>query len=353
MFFMKAKQSGLTLIEILLSISLAAIIFALLFEVNQKLKYSYLKIQSYNYQQSVLLDGWMSMVENIKRVSSPHIYYDNINYTSNSSSLYSSSFSGMSQLFSVLKLDSPTNNIVFSESDFLGRPTPLPAAYRTTAMSSPSNVDIPSDQLVIQYTTVNKNLLDCEGNPIAPRNKVPLIIPIGRSASVETVVERYYVKKQGSQLDLMCDAMRFDSNTGFSGDTVGERVVMPNIDYFHVLIVDNGKNGQDCTPKYQTIDAIIGYLTNTNYYYCSFHTKRLIESVEQLNMSNRVVGGVEVSVLYHSPLIQNTESVSGTPKNKFIVLDKTVTLNGTATSNDAIYDVTTSFVGLHPFKEID
>lgn len=335
---MRQKQLGITLIEILISVALSAGLFALIIQSSQKMLNSYLISQSYNYRQAVLLDGWWPMIQNIKRISSPHLYYYSLPAKTNSARM---EFLG-NQLYST------TNNVVFSESDFVGL-SKLPSIYRTASKTGPSNVDIPSDQLVIQYTTVQKDTTDCEGGAITPHDKTPKFIGAGETAVLDTVVERYYVKKQGGQLNLMCDAMRYNSSTGMVGGGANERVIVPNIDYFHVLFV--GKKGYN---KYLTIDKIYQTLSGkpleSNII---LRDAALEDSIKKSNASNRFIAGIEVSMLYHAPFVANTGATPASAKKTFTVLDNTVNLNSGASTNDAIYDLATSFVALNFYKRED
>lgn len=335
---MKTKQLGITLVEILISVALSAFLFALLMQSSQKMLDSYLITQSYNYRQSVLLDGWWSLVNNVKRVSSPNLYYYLSPNNKNPSRME----------FLSNRLYSGTNNIVFSESDLIGL-SKLPAIYRTSARTGASNVDIPSDQLVIQYTMAQANTTDCEGNAITPYDKLPNFIGIGDTPVLTTIIERYYVKKENGQLNLKCDAMRYNSSAGITGGETGERTVVPNIDYFHVLFV--GKQGYN---KYLTIDKIYETLGGKPLESNIITRDPNIEaSIKKSNASNRFIAGVEMSMLFHAPFVANTGATPLNPKQTFTVLDNTVTLNNGATTNDAIYDLATSFVTLNFYKKAD
>lgn len=333
---MKKTQQGISLVEILIATALSTVLFALLVQSGRQMRDSYLAAQSYNYRQSVLLDGWWKVTEHIKRVSSANTYYPLITWDS---------YSKTTAYLIAARLNSATNNIIFTDADLIGQPN-LPLAYRTLSKSSPSNVDIPSDQLVIQYTVVQKNQVDCEGAPITPRSKTPTVIRAGETPVIQTVIERYYVKDTGKQLNLMCDALRYDKDAGFTGDTVGERVMVPNIDYFHAMFSDRYTD-----PFYYDIDQV--YETLAGRFIYSYSGTNIENSLQKSNASNRLLTGVEISMLYHAPYVANTGATPTPAKNSFAILNNQVTLNGGATTDSAIYDVATSFIALNYYKRAD
>lgn len=296
---LKKFQRGLTLIEMLVALTLATSIFIILLLINNQARDSYLWLQNYKYRQSILQNGWWPIVGSLKRVSSSAYYIDRkvVNQFGQTEYTYKD-------------IPSITNNIIITPTDVAGHHA-LPADYRTLAKAGPSRVNLPSDQLVIQYTTNDPALFDCEKKPIVPY-----------SISKETVVERFYVVNNNieNRLDLMCDAARYSKTSGFSGMGQTPALKLPNIDYFHVLVVSD--------TYYKNLSQL---------------------ATNPTQPSSAYIQAVEISALFHTnwPINPIAKAVTF---NRFTVLDEEVTLNGNMTNNTSFYDQATSFVALNYYK---
>ncbi|MEG0604641.1 MAG: PilW family protein [Acinetobacter sp.] len=125
----------------------------------------------------------------------------------------------------------------------------------TKAKVGLTNVNIASDQLVIQYKAFNPNGFDCEGNAISQQD-----IDEGTF-----IVQRYYLRQDGTaeNLALVCDAGRYKTMvettklpTEISGLGVNSQIIMRRVDYFHVLL--GVKQNSTDEFSYMTIDQYMG-----------------------------------------------------------------------------------------------
>lgn len=199
----------------------------------------------------------------------------------------------------------------------------LTQGHAQTGWAGLSNTnEYQSDQLVIQYKAVVSGAMDCEGEAIT-------------QAEIDQgvfIVQRYFLRKDGDDLALACDAGRYatlveQANlpvtiSKYAGN--GE-IIMRRVDHFHILlgIKDNIKDEF----KYVSIKD---YMGNTNSLVKDAGSRARIMSV-QIGILMR---GVEV--------VPNNQSVP----NKFNVLDQSVTLNSAAQSKRYIREVVTQTVAL-------
>lgn len=266
---MRYSQRGLTLIELMVSLVLGLIIVAaavMLFITGQK---------SFALQQ-----GAADIQDNANFALNYIVKDIRMANLNNSSAI-------MTKNLSHAGIVVATDNITDATSS-----TPISAS----AVSQTSNVNVGSDQLVIQYlptqSQVDNGLFDCEGTQVT-------------DASVY-VIERYFVRQDANinnnetsatALALACAAGRSNNLTAFNNDN--GQIIMKRVDYFHVLLVaeNSAGNFQDMT--------ISNYIANTS-------TPRIV--------------GVKIAVLARSNQSVGAESNIDLTKS-FTVLNQPVTLN--------------------------
>jgi len=280
---MQYSQRGFTLVELMVSLVLGLIIVAaatMLFIAGQK---------SFALQQGA------SDIQ------------DNANFALN----YMTKDIRMANLNAVtatMTASSANGGIVFSTTNLAGVAS---SAVSKSEVSNTSNVNVGSDQLVIQYlptqAQIDSGLFDCEGTQVT-------------DASVY-VIERYFVRQDdnlnsnetsATALALACDAGRATSagimtfspassslNFGLNG-----QIIMKRVDYFRVLLTvqNSAGNFQDMTIAQYTTYA-------------------------QTNPTTRIVG-VKLGVLVRSNQSVGVDSNIDLTKS-FTVLDQSVTLNST------------------------
>lgn len=266
---MRYSQRGFTLIELMVSLALGLIIVAaavMLFIAGQK---------SFALQQ-----GAADIQDNANFALNYIVKDIRMANLNNSSAI-------MTKNLSHAGIVVATGNITDATSS-----TPISAS----AVSQTSNVNVGSDQLVIQYlptqSQVDNGLFDCEGTQVI-------------DASVY-VIERYFVRQDANinnnetsttALALACAAGRSNNLTAFNNDN--GQIIMKRVDYFHVLLVaeNSAGNFQDMT--------ISNYIANTS-------TPRIV--------------GVKIAVLARSNQSVGAESNIDLTKS-FTVLNQPVTLN--------------------------
>jgi type IV pilus assembly protein PilW len=128
-------------------------------------------------------------------------------------------------------------------------------ANLTMGAEGVSNVDVKSDQLVIQYRAFDPNGVDCEGGAITQDE-----IDEGTF-----IVQRYFLRTDGDagNLALVCDAGRYKTivptsllPTSITGLGVQSQIIMRRVDYFHVLL--GVKQNDSDNFRYMTIQDYIG-----------------------------------------------------------------------------------------------
>ncbi|ENU79451.1 hypothetical protein F975_02696 [Acinetobacter sp. ANC 3789] len=267
---MQYSQRGFTLIELMVSLALGLIIVAaatMLFIAGQK---------SFALQQGA------SDIQ------------DNANFALN----YITKDIRMANLNAVtatMTAGSANGGIVFGTTNLAGVAS---STVSQSAVSNTSNVNVGSDQLVIQYlptqAQIDSGLFDCEGTQVT-------------DASVY-VVERYFVRQDANinsnetsatALALACAAGRSNNVNAFNNDN--GQIVMKRVDYFHVLLTVQNSSGnfQDMT--------IAQYTTNAP-------TARIV--------------GVKLGILARSNQSVGADSNINLAKS-FTLLDQSVTLNST------------------------
>ena len=262
---MRSSQQGLSLIELMLSLALGLIIVAaamMLFISGQK---------SFALQQGAA------------------DLQDNSNFA----------LSYMAKDIRMANLNNSTANltsdlahagVVLKTSNISGATASTPVS--SVEVASSSNVNLGSDQLVIQYLPQQTGGFDCEGNEIVD--------------TAHYVVQRYFVRRDANPntnessataLVLACDAGRASAAgvTDFGGDG---QILMKRVDYFHVLLVVEDGNGNFRDMK------ISDYLT-------SAPTARIL--------------GVKIGILARSNQSVGLESTIKVT-DPFSVLDQSVTL---------------------------
>jgi type IV pilus assembly protein PilW len=179
-----------------------------------------------------------------------------------------------------------------------------------------------SDQLVIQYKAIIAGAMDCEGNSIT-------------QAEIDQgtfIVQRYFLRKDGNELALACDAGRYktllatsDLPTTISNYGGNGEIIIRRVDHFHVLlgIKDNSKDEF----KYMSIKD---YMGNNN------------SLIKDGTPRNRIMS-VQLGIL-----MRGVETIPGgqdVPET-FQILDQSVSLNNAAKSKRYIREVVTQTIAL-------
>ncbi|MDR0237946.1 PilW family protein [Acinetobacter sp.] len=194
----------------------------------------------------------------------------------------------------------------------------------TQAKVGLSNVNVKSDQLVIQYKAFDPNGFDCEGNSISQDD-------IDKGTFI---VQRYFLRQDGSagNLALVCDAGRYKTlvetaalPTNISG--LGERsqIIMRRVDYFHVLLGVKQNNTDEFS--YMTIDQYMG-ATNS--------------------LTKTGVARPRIMSIQLGALVRGYDSISEKDKlpSSFTILDQVVTLGTSDADPKYIRDVISQTVAL-------
>lgn len=174
-----------------------------------------------------------------------------------------------------------------------------------------SNTDQKTDQLVIQYLPTETGGFDCEGNLI--------------DSTEQMVVQRYFLREdsnkagEASPLVLACDAGRYNVTNpitiqGLGGD--GE-ILMKRVDYFRVLL----NVGEGNQRRYIGINEYLALATKPRI---------LGVSLGVLARSNQNVG----------------QDTAITQTNSYIILDKTVVVKDTANPKGYLRQVVTQEVAM-------
>lgn len=275
---MRYSQRGFTLIELMVSLALGLIIVAaavMLFIAGQK---------SFALQQGAA------------------DIQDNANFALN----YMAKDIRMANLNAVtatMTASSANGGIVFSTTNLAGVAS---SAVSKSEVSNTSNVNVGSDQLVIQYLPTqaqidsDSGLFDCEGNQVQYIDRDAKTVPY--------VIERYFVHQDANinsnetsatALALACAAGRSNKMNDFNNDN--GQIIMKRVDYFHVLLTVQNSSG-----NFQ--DMTIAQYTN------NAPTARIV--------------GVKLGVLVRSNQSVGVDSNIDLTKS-FTVLDQSVTLNST------------------------
>lgn len=179
-----------------------------------------------------------------------------------------------------------------------------------------------SDQLVIQYKAVVAGSMDCEGNGITQSE-------IDKGVFI---VQRYFLRKDGDDLALACDAGRYETLlptdnlpekiNGYGGNGA---VIIRRVDHFHVLlgIKDNIKDEF----KYVSIKQ---YMGDSNNLIVSSDPRPRIMSIQ----FGLLMRGVEA--------IPNNTDIP----NTFQILDQKITLKDDAKNKKYVREVVTQTVAL-------
>ncbi|ENX40169.1 PilW family protein [Acinetobacter courvalinii] len=179
-----------------------------------------------------------------------------------------------------------------------------------------------SDQLVIQYKAVLPGAMDCEGKKITKEE-------IDKGLFI---VQRYFLRKDGDDLALACDAGRYETllettklPTGISDYGGNGEVIMRRVDHFHVLlgVKDNSKDEF----KYMSIKDYMG-ATNS--------------LVKDTTPRARIMS-VQLGILMRG--VESLPSNQDFPE-KFQILDQKVTLTEDAKAKKYVREVITQTVAL-------
>lgn len=176
--------------------------------------------------------------------------------------------------------------------------------------TGPSFVNKASDQIVIRYNIPDGTSVDCEGGAIAN--------------STINVIEKYFVQAQADgSLALACDAGRF-SGSSITGMGSGIVSLIPNIDYFKVLLVSSSmtSNGSE-TLRVHTIPE---YKALTN------NRKIVGVKLGLISHSSNSIGhvgatGVNTALkVFNENLTINTSVINAEKKFRYSINTRTVSL---------------------------
>ncbi|WP_353142684.1 prepilin-type N-terminal cleavage/methylation domain-containing protein [Acinetobacter pragensis] len=209
---MKLQQRGFTLIELMISLAIGLIVVAaaiILFISSQK---------------SIALQQGASDIQDNSNFALNYIAKDiRMANLGNSSASMTSNTAGGGVVLNKANLSATTT----VNDSFLSR----------AKVSGTSNVDVDSDQLVIQYKPLATGGFDCEGNQIDDTSQY--------------VIQRYFIRRDANfstneteetALALACDAGRYSGNAATNFGDNGQ-IVMKRVDYFHVLLVTENSAG--------------------------------------------------------------------------------------------------------------
>lgn len=267
---MKLRQQGFTLIELMISLAIGLIVVAaavVLFISSQK--------------SAALQQGAADIQDNSNFA---------LNYIAKDIRM-----ANLGNTAATMTSDSLNGGIVLTKVNLSSASTVAENLYSKAKVSGTSNVDVDSDQLVIQYLPLTTGGFDCEGNEII--------------STSQYVIQRYFVRKDSNVLNnetadsalvLACDAGRYSGNAATNYGDNGQ-IVMKRVDYFHVLLVT-----QDSAGNYRDlpIDTYVG-----------------------LAVKPRILG-VKIGVLARSAQSVGADQNINTSKS-FTVLNQDVSLNST------------------------
>ncbi|EPF93069.1 pilus assembly protein PilW [Acinetobacter gyllenbergii] len=178
-----------------------------------------------------------------------------------------------------------------------------------------------SDQLVIQYKAVIAGAMDCEGNGISQAEINEGVF----------IVQRYFLRKDGDDLALACDAGRYKTMVPTASlptkisDFGGQgQVIIRRVDYFHVLlgIKDNVRDEY----KYMPISDYMG-------------NGKLVKD----GQARGRIMSIQIGIL-----MRGVEAIPAnqTVPTAFQVLDKKVELTTNATKQKYVREVVSQTVAL-------
>ncbi|WHP04878.1 PilW family protein [Acinetobacter corruptisaponis] len=316
------KQAGMTLIELMVTLVLGLIIIAAGFQlfvsgsINYNLQKTLSELQDngnfgLNY---ITKDIRMANLDANLAIINDRNLYSGIVLT------------GLKSYSSLSEDDQKTQsaNLPFHLTDEnTTKITLLTQGDSQTSWLGLSNIkEYKSDQLVIQYKAVIEGALDCEGRGITQDE-------IDKGVFI---VQRYFLRKDGDDLALVCDAGRYEtllatadlptaiSNYGGNGE-----VIMRRVDHFHILlgIKDNIKDEF----KYVSIKDYMG-ATNT--------------LVKDANPRARIMS-LQLGILMRGvETVPNNQNVP----DAFQILDQKVSLKDDAKANRYVREVITQTVAL-------
>lgn len=291
-------QQGITLIEVVIATLMSSLVFVLVISLSNKVLSVY-QIQQTHLLRQIALTGALDLTKSLQRASAPYV-----------TSISTPSFTAVLPY-------SVNNNIVLTSNAYEVE-FPLNADVVSSAGTGPSNVDKPSDQMVIQYTVDEVGTKDCEGGLIAPY-----------ASTKQTVIEKYFVRKSidSKTLVLACTSGRYSTTAGFSDMSGIGRVVVPNVDYFHFMLVSvdsdhpvpNPSPSATLLPEWHNLSTFLSLPVPVNPF-------------------GRQVIGVEFGIIMHTPLPSGIKPPLAQPTS-LVIMDETVSLNNPATIGTAVYDV--------------
>lgn len=272
------KQTGFTLIELMISMVLGLLIIAAVTQVY----IMNIKTKSTQQSGSEIIDTSIFAIQDLEKrlrianLGNPVTLITD--QTPNGGVVLTAQNIGLAQ---------------FNNPSYLTATAGEAAGSAQNGWTAISNMNIGSDQLTIQYRNVTgEDMLDCEGSTLA---------------NGETAIERYYVRANGTggtkgtrDLALACDAGRLDTtgilafansdNRNFG--TAGQNLI-DNVDQFKILLGIQRKNGNT--------DQIT-YVTSQDY-------KEIVKNIPNEAQKPKIVA-IKYGVISHgtSPVLDSTDT---------------------------------------------
>ncbi|MCF8999578.1 prepilin-type N-terminal cleavage/methylation domain-containing protein [Acinetobacter nectaris] len=201
---MYSSQKGFTLIELMVALTLGLIIIAAA---------TMLLISA---QRSLALQQSAAEIQNNANFAFDYIVKDlrSANYGNDGSAI---------------NLTAPQAGVVLSTANVIGG---IDANAMSRNAAGPSNVNVQSDQLTIQYLPTPSQTFNCQGDQIKDFNT--------------PIIERYFIRQdssvfngetKGNGLALVCEA-----GTATTIGTKAGQIIMPRADYMRVLLVVRQSN---------------------------------------------------------------------------------------------------------------
>ncbi|EEY89258.1 prepilin-type cleavage/methylation N-terminal domain protein [Acinetobacter lwoffii SH145] len=135
------------------------------------------------------------------------------------------------------------SGLVVKSANYLNGTT---TSTTVSGTGTPSDfVSSSSDVLVIQYKPEQSKEYDCEGNTISPN---------------DIVVQQYFIRKDGNNYVLACDAGKYKEGVALSGLNGSGQIIMKGVDLFKVRV---GVKDADDNLSYKTL-AQYTALSNTS-----------------------------------------------------------------------------------------
>lgn len=239
---------------------------------------------------------------------------------------------------------SKANPVEEDESTYSNLPSSIdnaPLALLSGGAVGPSNVEVESDQLVIQYKPqyIQRGTdwfggFDCEGNEI----RFPMKTGTGAAETdtpLRIYVQRYFLREDANKatnepnnaLALACDAGWYPEAgdpTKIEGYGEKSQIIMQRVDYFHVML---GVQNNDERLRYISIDDYMKLTTVPKPRVLSIQLGALARSMQSVGNDNIIKNDQKYQVLDKEVTV--TAPTGSPPKYARQVVAQTVALRNT------------------------